>query len=52
MKTRKEYEKEIMALDEELFEIQARMEELEKEFVDNYGIFEWEEMLDLLRHTA
>lgn len=52
VKTRKDYERELIELDEQLFEIEERMERLKREFIDFYGIYEWDEMFDSLRHTV
>ena len=52
MKTRKEYTKELIALDKQLTEIQEQMKNLKQEFIKSYGIYEWDEMFDHLRHTV
>lgn len=51
MKSRKEYQRELIALDKQLTEIQEKQMKLKKEFIDLYGIFEWDELFDHLRHT-
>lgn len=51
MKTRREYRKELIALDEELYELEKRIERLKQEFIKEYGIFEWDEMFDYIHHT-
>ena len=52
MKTRKDYTRELIALDKELSEIQQKMKNLRMEFIDEYGIFEWNELAEHLRHTV
>lgn len=52
VKTRKDYEREFIALDEELSEIQMKMEKLREEYIAKYGIFEWNELSEHLRHTV
>lgn len=52
VKTRRDYERELIELDEQLFEIQEQMENLKQKFIDSYGIYEWDEMFDRLRHTV
>lgn len=52
MKTRKEYTKELITLDKQLTEIQEQMKNLKSEFIELYGIFEWDELFDCLRHTV
>lgn len=52
VKTRKDYEREFIALDEELSEIQMKMEKLREEYITQYGIFEWNELSECLRHTV
>ena len=51
MKTRKDYSRELIALDKELSEIQQKMKDLRMEYIDQYGIFEWDELAEKLRHT-
>lgn len=52
VKTRKDYEREFIILDEELSEIQMKMEKLREEYIAKYGIFEWNELSECLRHTV
>lgn len=52
VKTRKDYEREFITLDEELSEIQMKMEKLREEYIAKYGIFEWSELTEQLRHTV
>ena len=52
VKTRKEYARELVALDEELSKIQMKMEELREEYIAKYGIFEWSELSERLHHTV
>lgn len=52
MMTRKEYARKLIALDKELSKIQQEMEDLRTEFIDKYGIFEWDELAEHLRHTV
>ena len=52
VKTRKDYEREFIALNEELSEIQMKMEELKEEYIAEYGIFEWNKLSERLRHTV
>lgn len=49
VKTRKDYEREFIALNEELFEIQMKMEKLKEEYIAKYGIFEWDELSEYLQ---
>ena len=51
MKTRREYRKELIALDKELYELQERIEGLKQEFIKEYGISEWDEMFDYIYHA-
>lgn len=51
MKTRKEYARELIALDKELSKIQQEMEDLRMEYIAKYGISEWNELSEHLRHT-
>lgn len=44
MKTREQYEREMIALDQELFDLAMKMEDLKNDFIFNYGIYEWEEL--------
>lgn len=52
VKTRKDYEREFIALNEELSEIQMKMEELKEEYIAEYGIFEWDELSERFRNTV
>ena len=51
MKTRREYERKLIAYNEELYEIQERIERLKREFVKEYSISEWDEMFDYIWHS-
>ena len=52
MKTRKEYARELIALDKELSKIQKKMKDLRMKYITKYGIFEWSEFTEQLRHTV
>lgn len=52
VKTQKDYEREMIALDEELFEINQKMRDLKQEFIDKFGLPAWNAMFDRLRYTV
>lgn len=52
VKTRRDYERELIALDEELSEIQMKMESLRDEYIKKFGLEKWNDFFDFLRHTC
>lgn len=52
VKTRKDYECELIALDEELSEIQMKMESLRDEYIKKFGLEKWNDFFDFLQHTC